>query len=367
MTTTVAADWPDAARLRAACDSAAAFYERTLRDSVVAHAYMARRGWTALAEPGAEADRWRPGFSPQRAHGLVDHLRSAGFTDRETVDAGLGRRSPWGLVDRFRHRLVFPLVDDRSVIGFVGRALPGSPPDAPKWLNSPTTALYDKGRHLFRLRQNADRWSAGHDPVLVEGAGDAIAISLAGRAAVAPLGTGLTGHHVAALDRTVPPNRPIVVAFDADPAGRRALVHAHHLVRGRPATAATFAEGGDPGVYANTGRIADLRERLDAGRPLAAAVVDVRLDDWTHVLDHPGGQIDAVRDVVDVITSSPDLAGSLVQQIAQRAGLTSGEATRVVVDAMLGDPPPRQSCAGVADLSGFASVAPASRGRSVAR
>lgn len=367
MTATAAADWPDVARLREACDNAAAYYERTLRDSAVARSYMAQRGWTALAETGAEADRWRPGFSPQRAHGLVDHLRSAGFTDRETVDAGLSRRSQWGLVDRFRQRLVFPLVDDRSVIGFVGRALPGSPPDAPKWLNSPTTVLYDKGQHLFGLRQNADRWSAGFGPVLVEGAGDAIAVSLAGRAAVAPLGTGLTGRHITALDRTVPPTRPLVVAFDADPAGRCALVRAHQFVRDRPATAPTFEEGDDPGIYASTGRIADLRDRIDAARPLAAAMIDIRLDDWARVLDHPGGQIDAVRDVVSIITSSPDLAGPLVQQIAKRAGLTSGEATRVVVDAMLGDPTPRRSRAGLTDLSGFASAAPASRGRSVAR
>jgi len=367
VTGTIAADWPDVVRLRGACDSAAAYYERTLRDSAVARCYMVQRGWTALAETGAEADRWRPGFGPQRAHGLVDHLRLAGFTEQETVDAGLGRQSQWGLVDRFRHRLVFPLVDDQSVIGFVGRALPGSMSDAPKWLNSPTTVLYDKGQHLFGLRQNADRWSAGHGPVLVEGAGDAIAVSLAGRAAVAPLGTGLTGHHVAALAGAIPRNRPLVVAFDADPPGRRALLHAHQLVRDRPATASTFEEGADPGVYATTGRIAELRDRLEAARPLAAAVVDIRLDDWTRVLDHPGGQIDAVRDVVSIITSNPDLAGPLVQQVARRAGLTSAEASHVVIDAFLGDPPSRQSRAEVGNLSGFVPAAAASRRRSPAR
>lgn len=332
-----APDWPDASRLRAACDEAADFYERVLRDSVAGRSYMDQRGWAALAEPSTEADRWRPGCAPQRAHVLAEHLRSGGFTDQEVLDSGLGRRSPWGLLDRFRHRIVFPLVDDRSVIGFVGRAMPGSPPGAPKWLNSPASALYDKGRHLFGLQQNIDRWSAGHGPVLVEGAGDAIAVSLAGRAAVALLGTALTAHHVVAVDRCVPPNRSLVVAFNADPAGQRALLHAHQMLPGRRTTAAMLEEGEDPGAYAAVGRAADLRDRLDTARPLVAAVIDIRLDEWKHVLDHPGGQIDAVRDVVNVIMSSPDLVVPLVQQVARRAGLSIADVARVIVDALPSD------------------------------
>lgn len=337
MTSAIATDWPDAARLRAACDAAAVFYERVLCDSVEGRSYMDERGWAALAEPGIEADRWRPGYAPKRANVLADHLRSVGFTDQEVLDSGLGRRSQWGLVDRFRHRIVFPLVDDRSVIGFVGRAMPVSPPHAPKWLNSPTSALYDKGRHLFGLQQNIDRWSIGHGPVLVEGAGDAIAVSLAGRAAVALLGTGLTAHHIVAVDQCVPPNRALVVAFDADPAGRRALVHAHQMLPGRRMTAAILEEGEDPGDYTTVGRTADLRDRLETARPLAAAVIDIRLDEWKHVLDHPGGQIDAVRDVVNVIVSSPDLVVPLVQQVARRAGLSSADVARVIVDALPND------------------------------
>lgn len=338
MTPAPGGDWPDIDRLRAACNEAVSFYASELRRSAPARAYMAERGWSALTRPGAEADRWRPGYAPHRAQALVTHLRMAGFSESELLGSGLGRRAQWGVVDRFRDRVVLPLADDRSVIGFVGRALPGSPPEAPKWLNSPTTALYDKGRHLFGLQQNADRWTVGEIPVLVEGVGDAIAVGLAGRAAVAPLGTALTVDQLHALDQRVAPDRGVVVAFDSDAAGRRALLHAQQVLAGRQAIAVSLPDGADPGDYAEQGRVAALRSAVGCGRPLAAVAIDVRLDDWTRVLDHAAGQVNAVRDVAPLVLSDPRRAAALVSQVAERVHLAPRDVGALIVDTVNSEP-----------------------------
>ena len=208
----------------------------------MARRWMTSRGWDSLTQPGPEATRWRPGYAPRAWTTLTDHLRALGHTNADLVDSGLGLVTRRGTtVDRFRNRLVLPLVDQHGVIGFVGRALPGSGDQAPIWLNLPRTALYDKGRHLFGLTQSTDRWKAGPTPVLVEGPGDAIAVSLAGRAAVAPCGTAFTAEHVEALDGAVGPTRGLVIAMDGDPPGRAAVDRAaiHPIGRRRPGRGST--------------------------------------------------------------------------------------------------------------------------------
>ena len=123
---------------------------------------------------------------------------------------------------------------DGTLAGFTGRARPGGTRPGPVYLNSRTTGLYHKGSLLFGLYEGRRALAAGARPVLVEGPLDAIAVSAAGPyAGVSPCGTALTPAQVAQLARTCDLRRGgVIVAFDADRAGRRAAVRAHDLLRG---------------------------------------------------------------------------------------------------------------------------------------
>jgi hypothetical protein len=142
--------------------------------------------------------------------------------------AGLATCSSRGtLIDRFRDRIMLPVHDAAGLLaGFTGRANPGAGPDTPKYLNSPQTATYKKSHLLFGLSQARPALARGAVPVIVEGAFDAIAISIAdpGRhAGLAPCGTALTCEQAAQLSqaadlpRTGSPSRSTPTPPDAKP------------------------------------------------------------------------------------------------------------------------------------------------------
>src|SRR5215217_7525208 len=184
------------------------------------------------------------------------------------------------LIDRFRNRVVFPIIHHGAVLGFIGRRHPDlSDIDraGPKYLNTGETPLFHKGAQLYGLLQ--DELSAGAVPVIVEGPMDAIAVTLAGRGrylGVAPLGTSLTEEQAAQLAHlAVHP----VVATDADLAGRIAAERDYWMLscyRLDPRYA-QLPEGTDPAdLLALRGSTA-LTEALAAAQPLADRLLDERL------------------------------------------------------------------------------------------
>ena len=180
------------------------------------------------ATPCAEALGYGVGFAPASWTGLVDHLRARGHTDTDLLGAGVAVTARHGrLIDRFRARITFPIHDQHGIVGFTARDTTGHP-DAPKYLNTPASALYDKSRLLFGT-QHLPRSDA--DPqhtttvVLVEGPWDALAVTHAGggdTVGVAACGTAVTDHH---LHLALGPGRgrDLVLAPDNDPAGTAAL------------------------------------------------------------------------------------------------------------------------------------------------
>jgi DNA primase len=122
-----------------------------------------------------------------------------------------------------------------NLAGFIGRARPGAGPAIPKYLNGPATSTYQKGDLLFGLHQAGGHLARGATPVIVEGPFDAIAVTLADPghyAGLAPCGTALTSRQAAALSRAADLRRTgILVAFDDDPAGRKAAVRAYAILR----------------------------------------------------------------------------------------------------------------------------------------
>ncbi|MCS7324537.1 MAG: DNA primase [Anaerolineae bacterium] len=214
-------------RLRAALEAATEYFHHLLLSAPQAEAcrrYL--REQRRLSHETITA--WRLGYSLDDYHALTHYLTAKGFTAQELLDAGLlveneeGRR-----YDRFRGRLMIPIRDARGeVVGFGSRSLDGS---EPKYMNSPQTALFDKGQLLFGLdRARAAIRDAGV-AVLVEGYMDVIGCHQAGFTnVVAGMGTSLTEAQLRALRRLAP---RIVLALDADTAGQRAVLRSLDIAR----------------------------------------------------------------------------------------------------------------------------------------
>ena len=160
------------------------------------------------------------GFAPNSWNALVDAMRKKGYTDQELKDADLVGEKNGRIYDRFRNRLMFPIIDVRgNVIGFGGRVLDDS---TPKYLNTSETMIFNKRKNLFGL--NFAKKSKLDYIILVEGNIDVVALHQYGfDCAVASLGTSLTEEHAALLSRYT---EKVVLTYDSDEAGQRAAQRA---------------------------------------------------------------------------------------------------------------------------------------------
>ena len=196
------------------------FVERLASDEgAKARAYLATRGFDAHT-----VERFGFGYAPKGRQALKAGL--AQFSEELLIEAGLriavDDKEPY---DRFRGRLMLPIEDARGrVIAFGGRILDAAKTDAPKYLNSPDTPLFDKGRTLYNLHRAGPASRQSGRIVVVEGYMDVIALAAAGiHDAVAPLGTALTERQIEMLWRLV---ETPVLCFDGDAAGQRAAMRA---------------------------------------------------------------------------------------------------------------------------------------------
>ncbi|MFM5917554.1 MAG: DNA primase, partial [Novosphingobium sp.] len=188
-------------------------------DGAKARAYLNSRRFDAHS-----MERFGFGFAPGGRQALKSALKQ--FDEQMLIEAGLritvDDKEPY---DRFRDRLTMPIHDPRGrVIGFAARILDAEKKDAPKYINSPDTPLFDKGRTLFNLHRAGPASRQTGRMVVVEGQMDVIALAAAGIAeAVAPMGTALTERQLELLWRMV--EAPIL-CFDGDNAGQRATMRA---------------------------------------------------------------------------------------------------------------------------------------------
>ncbi|TAM96332.1 MAG: DNA primase [Rhodanobacteraceae bacterium] len=229
--------------LYALLDAAASFYQRALPDNAAAKAYCKKRGLDA-----AIIERFRIGWAPG---GWDAVKRALGTSDAKTKmleQAGMLSTGDGGKrYDRFRERLMFPILDRRGrVIAFGGRILEG---DGPKYLNSPETPLFHKGRELFALWQVRQANAKLERLIVVEGYMDVVSLHQASvTQAVATLGTATTNEHAELLFRAAP---DVFFCFDGDRAGRSAAWRALESVLprmrdGRQAFFLFLPEGEDP-------------------------------------------------------------------------------------------------------------------------
>jgi DNA primase len=200
-------------RLYEALELAAKFYQVQFSKHKLALDYvLKKRHFTK-----AIALEFRLGYAPNNGAALVDFLKKQKFTEQEIQKAGLSTKRYKGTGDMFRGRLMIPLQDTQGrVIGFTARLLDDQP-DAPKYINTPQTLLYDKSRHVYGLHLAKDPIRRQGFAVLVEGNLDVIASHQAGVTNVAATaGTALTEPHLKAIGRFA---GDIRLAFDADKAG----------------------------------------------------------------------------------------------------------------------------------------------------
>ena len=224
----------------------------------------------------AMQSQFRIGFAPESRNGLKEHLAANGVSADEMKQTGLVVHGEDIAVpyDRFRNRVIFPIMDFRGkIIAFGGRALSADVPA--KYLNSPETELFHKRKTLFNGQGARQAAHDGKPLIVVEGYTDVIAAVAAGfEGCVAPLGTALSEDHLALLWRMadVP-----VLCFDGDSAGIKAAARTidivlPHLAPGRSVRVATLPEGQDPDdIIAKQGR--DIFAKLiEDARPLSEMV-----------------------------------------------------------------------------------------------
>ena len=343
---------PDLGRLRAALAEAAHWYrERLLVDRPpLAVSTLADRGLADLSADTVAGRRWQLGYAPasRGSTALVEHLRGCGFTDRELLDAGVAVPGRYGgVIDALRHRLVVPLIDVSTktgggaggggVVGFTARRLVDTDTAGPKWVNTATTALYRKGEHLFGAAQQTDLIAAGRGrPVLVEGAVDAIAVSLAGHIGLAAGGTRLTIHHADALGQVLAvTGGPLLLAYDNDPAGQAATLRAADLLRGLETHVVQLPAGQDPADVLVAGGFRGLRRALGESVPLVDSAIASRLRRWAAHTGNPVALVDAVREVAPLVTAAPaEDRARLVGLIAERLRLPVEVVTGALLDAV---------------------------------
>ena len=247
------------------------YYQANLKSNKAAQKYLKGRGID-----GATAKRFGIGFAPAGWSTVLDKFgKSKELIERLLATGLIIRKDNGGHYDRFRERIMFPIRDARGrCIGFGGRVLDD---DEPKYLNSPETVLFHKGRELYGLYEarqairNIDRL------VVVEGYMDVIGLARHGiEFAVATLGTATTDDHLNRLFRLT---EDVFFCFDGDKAGRaaawRALETALPQIReGRQIRFVFLPEGQDPDSFVREKGHKAFEEALDAGVPLSNFLVE---------------------------------------------------------------------------------------------
>jgi DNA primase len=260
-----AEDGPD---LYGALLKAAQFYRNQLKDAPQAIEYLKRRGLS-----GEIAKKFGIGYAPDAWQGLEQVFPD--YADKALTAAGLVKQNDENRrYDVFRDRIMFPIVDVKgNIIGFGGRVLGDG---EPKYLNSPETAVFEKGRELYGLFNARRAIRDAGCVIVVEGYMDVVALAQAGiEYAVATLGTATTPVHVQKLLRQ---SDEVVFCFDGDAAGRRAAWRAlenslAQLADGKQLRFLFLPDGEDPDTYVRKHGKAAFEELLVKADPLSRFLI----------------------------------------------------------------------------------------------
>ena len=311
-------------------EAASWFHENLLKSpsAEVARTYLKSRQIS-----GETAKSWLLGYAPESRNSLLDHLRSRQFSNEEIAQSGLAlakeeeRESPGGvsagrLFARFRGRLMFPICNDYGeVIAFSGRVLDPAVKTA-KYVNSPDTPLFSKGRVLYGLDKSKRALIEASTAIVCEGQIDVISAFEAGvRNVIAPQGTAFTSEQARLLRRFV---ESVILCFDSDQAGQKAIGRSLPalLECGLEVRVALLPEGEDPDSLIRSKGVDRLREIVKA----APSFFDYALEHLAQNgnLESPNGKLRAARKLGPYVAVMADtvLRESTARMICVRLGIT---------------------------------------------
>ncbi len=299
---------PQRARLIEAHRVAQGYYADALAtpDAVAARQFLGERGFDQ-----ASAEQFGIGFAPRDGDALFRHLRQKGFTEEETVAAGLVAvgRSPY---DRFRGRLLWPIRESSGeTIGFGARRIFDDDRIEAKYLNTPETAIYKKSQVLYGIDLARREIARSMQAVVVEGYTDVMACHLSGvPTAVATCGTAFGDDHARVLRRFLNDHEEfrgeVIFTFDGDAAGQKAALRAFGGDQNFVAQTYVAVEptGLDPCDLRIQQGDAAVRELIARRRPLYRFVLENVVSKYD--LDRADGRVDAVREAARLVSSIRD-------------------------------------------------------------
>jgi DNA primase len=276
------------------------------------------------------------GYAPA-GRAFLRAMKELGLEDKVLLEAGLtARRDDGRVVPRFRARLLFPIHDLRGrAVGFGGRLLV---PGEPKYLNSPESPIFHKGKQLYNLDQAKTAIRKEESVILVEGYFDVFRLVLVGiDHVVAPLGTALTGDQAGLLRRFA---RAATLLYDSDQAGLRATFRAgdellRHGVRVR---VATMPEGEDPDTLVRKGGAEALQPILEDGIDLLERKIQLlERKGWFEGVDHQREALDRLLPTIRA-AADPITRDIYLKTVAERTGV-SREVLREQAAARAAPPP----------------------------
>ena len=304
--------------LRAILEKAVALYQSMVAEHLPAQEYLRGRGLDADT-----IARFELGYAPPAARFLSQRLGNDASSRRQLLGAGLvSSRDDGSVYDRFRGRVIFPIRDGRGqMVGLGGRSLDGH---EPKYLNSPESALYHKGRVLYGLHQAKEGVRRAGRVLLVEGYLDVITLHQVGvDYAVAASGTALGDSQLEMLFRAA---TEVLLCFDGDNAGRNAARRAvqmapEHLREGRLLRVLFMPDGEDPDSLVRQHGAAAFESLLPGARP----AIDFFLEDLQHrhnlaAEDEKALFLHAARDFLKRV-SDPILREVYEQRVQDLCGL----------------------------------------------
>lgn len=301
--------------IRAAAEFYASAFENA-GDSSVVRSYVKKRGLSRDA-----LSKFEIGYSPDAWDSLIAHLaKKTGMPLLERAGLVLPKQGG-GHYDRFRNRLMFPIRDVRgNHLGFGARALDDS---IPKYLNSPETEIYQKGKHLYGFHLAADAVRKMDEAVIVEGYMDLIACFQAGTEnVVASSGTALTVDQIRLIKRYT---RNVTALFDADKAGEMAALRGLDLLVQEDCSVriAEMPEGHDPDTYIRGEGVDAFREKVLGG---AKTFFDYKLSflNRRYLPKTVEGRVRIAMEMIDTLRKVPNavMKAGLVRKLSEELKLS---------------------------------------------
>ncbi len=302
---------------------AARFFYNCLKDKSAgekARQYFSKRNiqWKTITVYGL-------GYAPDGRDMLLKHLTSKEFSVEEIVEAGLAVSREGRIYDKFRDRVMFPIIDVRgNVIGFGGRVMHNDKEvngyKIPKYLNSPETPVFDKGRNLFSL--NLAKNAKTTDIILCEGYMDVISVYQAGIPnIVATLGTAITDKQAKLMMRYA---NEILICYDSDEAGTKAALRAIDIINdvGGRSRVIRLKNAKDPDEYINKNGIEKFKETVRKAMP--ATEFKISLIKKKYDINSTDGKILFIDEVVNVFTTLKDAVevDAYITKVAEDTGIS---------------------------------------------